>query len=195
MEESDKPVAVLTAFRGEFDLQTNRARNEQLKKDLRAAGLSYYPVTGSGQEVDDRGLVNPTKEESFVVQPEGEMDEDTFKALITKVMNDHNQDFVAMKFPGQDSILLGKDGSTDPLGRSAHPRRANDPFFSELLKGARTPPSQQSGWEREGETDSLKRFANWMRGRKELNEPVPEDEKGGRRFVVGDPPRRPQGEP
>jgi len=198
MDNIDKPVAVLTAFRSEHDLETNRKRNEELVKDLTAAGLSHYPVTGQGQEIKRWAflfrVIEPTKEESFVVQPRGEMSDTVFVSTIQGLMNTYNQDFVAMKLPSSpDAFLLGRNGNREPLGRSAHPRREENPFYSELLKGVRTPPEQMSGWERTGERSLVRRFINWLRGRSHMNHPVPADERGGRRFVVGDAPKHPQG--
>src|SRR3989344_4903744 len=177
MEGIDKPVAILTAFRGSLDLEANLVRNKELVNDLTAAGMSHYPVTGSGQEIKKWlgmiKVVEPTREESFVVQPREGMNETAFIAEIKKLMGKYEQDFVAMKLPSSgDAFLLGRDGSSISIGQSAHPRREDDPFFTELLKGVRTPQEQQSGWERTGEMNPIKRFINWLRGRSSINLPV-----------------------
>ncbi|MEX2561313.1 MAG: hypothetical protein WD403_15425, partial [Pirellulales bacterium] len=68
-----KPVAILTAFRGDYTLAVNRQRNRALLQDLAASGLSHYPVKGEGQERQRFflafKLIVPTTEESFVVHP------------------------------------------------------------------------------------------------------------------------------
>lgn len=44
--------AILTAFRGSYNLPENIARNEELKHDMESLGLSYKPVRGCYREAD-----------------------------------------------------------------------------------------------------------------------------------------------
>lgn len=189
-----KPVAILSAFRDAYPLEQNRARNDALRKDIVAAGLSYYPVFGSGQESKRCfmlfKLLVPTKEESFVVQPRGEMDEDTFCGIILKLIQNYEQDVAAVKLSSDPrAFLLFPDGQRSPMGDTAIPRGPDNPFYSELPKGPRAPDSQLSPWELHGERNPFYVLANQMRGRPELNQPI--NQRHGRRFAIDW--RRPDG--
>jgi hypothetical protein len=98
-----RPVAILSAFRDACSLEQNRTRNDALRKDIVVADLSYYPVFGSGQEKKRFfllfKLIVPTKEESFVVQPRGEMGENMFCDIIRAFIQKHDQDVAAVKLP------------------------------------------------------------------------------------------------
>src|SRR5262245_57424349 len=83
----DRPVAIITAFRGEDPLDDNRTRNRELVEDFKERNLGFYPVRGAGQE--ERlwlfGLVHylvPSVEESFVVQPRDDRPETDFVSAI-----------------------------------------------------------------------------------------------------------------
>jgi hypothetical protein len=71
----DKPVAILTAWRGALiDPKTaqlypederrrrNDRANELLKTNFRRRGLSFYPVVGAGQQQDELGVTTVNKE-------------------------------------------------------------------------------------------------------------------------------------
>ena len=86
----DKPVAILTAWRGEASLADNRQANIELEQDLQNLNLGCYPVIGAGQE--QRHLLGmlpyvvPSGEESFVVHPRGNMDGKAFEAVILQLL-------------------------------------------------------------------------------------------------------------
>lgn len=73
----DKPVAILTAWRGErldpngwpypepLRRKLNDEANLKLAANIRRRGLSYYPLAGAGQEEKD-GQVKVNKENSLV---------------------------------------------------------------------------------------------------------------------------------
>lgn len=179
----------MTAFRSNYTLVENRGRNIVLGEDLAAEDLGYHPVIGSGQETKRFflavRLIVPSSEESFVVQPRAEMGDDAFRAKLLKLLDKYDQDFAAMKLRRDPmAFLLFRNGHQAPLGGTAAPRRSNDAFYSELLKGPRTPANQLSSWEAQGERDLLVKFGNWLRGRADLNQPTPSDQRGGRRFVI-----------
>lgn len=44
--QSDKPFAILTAFRGEYTEEENRRRNEQLAAQIKRAGFGYFFLDG-----------------------------------------------------------------------------------------------------------------------------------------------------
>ena len=92
----DKPVAIITAFQGGpvvdaagnkitdslAQLVYNRQANMTLIDDLKDLDLSFYPVKGAGQEEARLfgfvPYVVPSDEESFIVQPKGEISEADF---------------------------------------------------------------------------------------------------------------------
>lgn len=184
-----RPVAIMSAFRNHYSLAVNRQRNRALQQDLAATGLSYFPVIGSGQELQRFflafRLIVPSSEESFVIQPRAAMSEDVFLETVERLLNKYEQDFAAVKLPSDPvAFLLFRDGERSELGDTATPRRPDDAFFSELPKGPRTPDAQLSPWEQHGERNLLKMLANWMRGRPDLNQAIPPEKRGGRRFVI-----------
>lgn len=187
-----KAVAIVTAFRAGNTLTQNRKRNIALRQDLETFDLSYYPVIGSGQEAKRFflvfRLVVPSHEESFVVQPRSEMGDETFRSIVLGLIDRYDQDFAAVKLPKRPTaFLLFRDGREAPLGTTAMPRKGHDAFYSELLKGPRTPVDQLSAWEAYGERNPLFRLANRFRGRTDLNLAVSNDRRGGRRFVIRSP--------
>jgi len=129
-EHGEKPVAVLTAFRGslfhdwpgkenpmspEEVMRHNRKANEKLLSNIRSRGMSHYPVTGVGQEPKD-GMMQFNKEDSIVIQPQGKMDEDAFvnnvksilfnPALENTALPQHQQWGAAVYLPSQDEAFL-----------------------------------------------------------------------------------------
>jgi hypothetical protein len=99
----DKPVAILTAWRGDltdpagqrYPEAVRRRLNDQANRKLMASiqqrGLSYYPVVGAGQEPNEQGVLSANKENSLVVQPISEMDEMDFIDHIQQLL--FNADF------------------------------------------------------------------------------------------------------
>ena len=54
----DNGFCILTAFRSEFTMAENRARNKKLAADLKANGLGFIRVTGGYREIIDKDNVN-----------------------------------------------------------------------------------------------------------------------------------------
>jgi len=146
-----KPLAILTAFRGDIDpdqrqqLRKNRIANEILKKQLASRGLSSYPVMGVGQE-DDRetGQVNTTNEESFIVQPIGNMPENEFLRHLKELLfSGQRQWGAAVKLPSNpNAFLLHHSGDvnnpedynqTTNLGTSAKIANPSDPYQTKMV--------------------------------------------------------------
>jgi hypothetical protein len=122
----DKPVAILTAFRGEVPLAENRRANAQLADDLKGLDLGFYPVKGAGQEVRLRfgliPIVVPSSEESFIVQPRAHMTEEAFVSKIQGLLRKYSQFAAMMKLPSfQQSFLLHSDGDRVDIGSSVGP--------------------------------------------------------------------------
>ena len=82
-EVVDKPVATMTAWRGELlDLSgrphpeaTRRKLNDEANRkfggESQETGPVDFPVVGAGQEADKLGDITVNKENSFIVQPVG----------------------------------------------------------------------------------------------------------------------------
>jgi len=187
--QTTKPVAILTAFRGERSLSDNRAANAQLANDLQQLNLGFYPVNGMGQEDHQTlfGLVQwvvPSSEESFVVQPRGAMPEQAFEAAIRNLLHNYGQFGAMMKLPSSlQAFLLKADGDPEGKGSEVGARTSNDPYYSQLKSGPRADASMLSPWEIRGELNPVKRAINWWGGRSAMNQPA-DRSKIGRRFSI-----------
>ncbi|HET6881357.1 MAG TPA: hypothetical protein VFI31_14440, partial [Pirellulales bacterium] len=192
-----KPVAILTAWRGEGSLADNRRANVELEKDLQSQDLGYYPVKGAGQE--QRRLLGmlpyviPSGEESFVVHPRGEMSGETFETVILRLLHKYDQYAAMMKVPtSEQAYLLYSDGSREQKGSDAGPTTARDNYYTQLKGGPRADPEMLRPWETYGEQNRFKRLVNWWSGRAFMNNPA-DQSKIGRRFSIKKPP--PQDKP
>jgi hypothetical protein len=194
--QATKPVAILTAFRAERSLADNRAANAALANDLQQLILAFYPVHGRGQEdfpvlFGLVRVVQPSSEESFVVQPRGEMTERTFEAMIRSLSQKHGQYGAMMKLPStlQAFLLRCSDGGRENKGSEVGATTPQDDYYSQLKGGPRADPSMLSPWELRGERNPIKRVLNWWAGRSAMNGPA-DRTKIGQRFSI----RRAKGE-
>jgi hypothetical protein len=140
LEQPEDAVGQIPAVRGKKQL-LNRKRNDSLREDLALLGLSYYPVIGAGQS-ERKFLVfryiAPSEEDSFVVQPRGEMQELVFLEEIRRLLVKYEQYAAAVKLPSNPmAFLLLQDGEPIPLGTSAGIRLPGEPYFTALSKGPR----------------------------------------------------------
>lgn len=192
-----KPMATLTAWRADLldpsghpypeavEKRLNDRANRKLMANIRRRGLSFYPVIGAGQEERD-GEIQMSRENSFVVQPVGPMDDEEFLILIRELLHNptdekgrgpfpNTQWGALVKLPSRpDAFLLHHSGSPtspadyrvgDSLGGSAKPRRG-EPFYSQIKYGPRAAPAMTDPLDRPGDLGNIK------------GQP-------GRRFVVG----------
>src|SRR5258707_10744253 len=120
--QATKPAAILTAFRGERNLADNRAANAELANDLQRLSLGFYLVNGLGQEqhkalFDLIRWVVPSSEESFVVQPRGDLSEEAFEAVIRNLVQEYGQYGAIVKLPNTpQAFLLPAAGERDYKG-------------------------------------------------------------------------------
>ncbi len=169
----DKPVAILTAWRGTLVNQStgqpyseairrrvNDEANEFLKANIQRRGLSFYPVVGAGQEQGAQGNWTVNRENSFIVQPVGQMDDNTFRDHIRELLFNptnqpgngpfiNTQDAAIVEFPSQQQAFLLKypDGQSPvgpqsytverAIGDSAFPRTPLDDYFTQMKLGPR----------------------------------------------------------
>lgn len=188
--QTTKPVAILTAFRADRNLADNRAANAELVIDLKQLNLGFYPVQGMGQE-DFPALfglaqvVQPSSEESFVVQPRGKMTEDAFEKAIQDLMQKYWQYGAMMKLPStpQAFLLRTSDGGRENKASEVGPRTPQDDYWTQLKAGPRADARMLSPWEIQGERNPVRRVVNWWTGHSEMNRPA-DRSKIGRRFSI-----------
>ena len=136
--QTTKPVAILTAFRGERSLSDNRAANAQLANDLQQLNLGFYPVNGMGQEDHQTlfGLVQwvvPSSEESFVVQPRVRCRSKRLRRRYGISCIITGSSCAMMKLPSSlQAFLLKADGDPEGKGSEVGARTSNDPYYSQL---------------------------------------------------------------
>lgn len=187
--QARKPVAIMTAFRGERSLADNRAANSALADDLQKLKLGFYPVHGMGQEdvpaLFGLQVVVPSSEESFVVQPRGEMSDEAFEATIRSLLQKYGQFGAMMKLTraSQAFLLRSSDGGRENKGSEIGARTLKDDYYSQLKSGPRANASMLSPWEIRGERNPIKRILNWWSGRSAMNRPA-DRSKIGRRFSI-----------
>ena len=139
---NNRPLAILTAFRGEETLASNRARNQKVKDKIRSFGLAFIPVKGGYVEKDEEGNAVEVKEESLIVIGDiGKGSE--LRRLAVKIGIDFQQDSVLFRdekgatqlISTRDDGFVGKIGATQSLGKWA-PNKLSD-YFTELKGGSR----------------------------------------------------------
>ena len=96
---TNKPVAILTAWRGELADDSGKPRpeavrrrlndeaNRKLAANVRRRGLSILPVVGAGQEEGEDGTLTANREASYLVQSVGLMPEKDFLAHIKDLLH------------------------------------------------------------------------------------------------------------
>ena len=109
----DKSVAILTAFRGEYDREENQSRNRALAAQIRQLGYGFFFVDGYWIENQGTPEEQHVSEDSiFVIAPASKTD---FAEQMHKLGNAYNQDAVLVK--DVDGVrLIFKDGSEQELG-------------------------------------------------------------------------------
>ena len=178
-----KPVAILTAWRGELDKpypdierrQRNDANNEKLKHNLKQRGLSFYPVVGAGQEVLN-GALTTNKENSLLVQPIGEMDNEDFIAHIKELLYNPTGDpggekiaqwGAAVKLPGDEqTYLLNSHNAAakspadykqkDPTGNTVGVRTKTDKYYTQMKYGPRATPGMLDATDKPTDVGNIK---------------------------------------
>ena len=135
---ANKPVAILTAWRGELTdsfgtphpeairRKLNDQANRKLAANVRRRGLSIVPVVGAGQEEGEDGTLTANREASFLIQPVAEMPEKEFLAHIKDLLHNptdepgrgpypHTQWGAALKLPSQPRAFIVHQSGT-PTG-------------------------------------------------------------------------------
>jgi hypothetical protein len=196
---ANKPVAILTAWRGELPDASGKSQpeavrrrlndeaNRRLAANVRRRGLSIVPVVGAGQEEDENGVLTANREDSYIIQPVGEMPEKEFVAHIKQLLYNptgkpgrgpylHSQWGGLVKLPSQPrAFVVHNSGSPtgpedyhvgDHLGTTARPRKV-EPYFTQMKYGPRASNSMMDDLDKPDDLGTIK-------GRP------------GRRFTLGD---------
>lgn len=188
-----KPTAILSAWRGNLldpngqsypdavRRRLNDEANELLKANIRRRGLSFYPVVGAGQEEDANANWTVNRENSFIVQPVGTMDDDTFRDHVRELLFNptnekakglkgpfrHTQDAATVKLTNQSQAFLLKfpDGQSPvgpesysverPIGDSAFPRTPLDDYFTQMKYGPRADPGMMDQHDQSDDVGNL----------------------------------------
>lgn len=94
--ESDRPIALITAFRGEYDRDENQRRNKQLAAIVRKMGYGFFFVDGYWIENQGTPEEEHVSEDSlFVIAPEGS--DKKFRQQMIDLAAKYNQDGVLIK--------------------------------------------------------------------------------------------------
>jgi len=94
--QSDRPIALLTAFRGEYDREENVRRNKQLAATIRKLGYGFFFV--DGYWIENQGTpeeVHVAEDSLFVIAPEGT--DEKFRQQMIELGTSYNQDGVLIK--------------------------------------------------------------------------------------------------
>ena len=94
--QSDRPIALLTAFRGEYDREENVRRNKQLAATVRKLGYGFFFV--DGYWIENQGTpeeVHVSEDSLFVIAPEGS--DEKFRQQMIELGGKYNQDGVLVK--------------------------------------------------------------------------------------------------
>ena len=102
--QSDRPFAILTAFRGEFDSETNIRRNKALAGDLKNAGFGYFYLDGYWVENKGKPEEKHVSEDSiFAIGAVGQ--DDKFEQTVIALGNEYNQEGLLIKSHGEVKAL------------------------------------------------------------------------------------------
>jgi hypothetical protein len=94
--ESDRPIALLTGFRGEYDNDENIRRNKQLAASIRKLGYGYFFVDGYWIENEGTPEEVHVAEDSIFVIGQAGTDEE-FKSQMVHLGAEYGQDGVLVK--------------------------------------------------------------------------------------------------
>ncbi|MCA1693886.1 MAG: hypothetical protein LC749_03680, partial [Actinobacteria bacterium] len=154
----------------------NDEANRKLAAEVRRRGLSIVPVVGAGQEEGEDGTLTANKEDSYIVQPVGEMPEKEFLAHIKGILYNptgepargpypHTQWGGVVKLPSQPrAFIVHQQGDPtgpedyhigDYLGRAARPRRS-EPYFTQLRYGPRASNSMMDDLDKPDDLGNIK---------------------------------------
>ncbi len=114
--ESERPIAILSAFREEDSYSENDAHNRLLACKFKKAKYGYFFLEGHW-EVDDAGNKSPAKEDSVLALGTAN-DSGRLKKLALTLAKQYEQESVLFKSEGQTGVsLIYQDGTVKDIGK------------------------------------------------------------------------------
>lgn len=115
--DNNRPLAIVTGFRGELSLADNRARNKAIKQLVRSFGLGFVQVKGAYVEKVD-GKPQEVFEESILIIGEPEKG-DQLKELAVKIGKKYDQDSILFRSDDGKGMLISTraDSFVGPVGK------------------------------------------------------------------------------
>lgn len=104
-------VGIITAFRGEYDLNENIRRNKELASTLKGMGFGYFFVEGSWIENEGESNEQHVSETSIFVTSTG--NPEAMKRKLIELAKKYNQDGFSFKAAGANTYtIIDKNGKT-----------------------------------------------------------------------------------
>lgn len=114
--KSERPIVVMTAFRGDKTYKDNVKRNRQLAAMIKNAGYGYFFVDGHWVEGDGNNKEDTSEDSIFII---GDPDDNgKLKGLATNWMKKYNQDAILFKDASKTAKveLIFQNGSKESIG-------------------------------------------------------------------------------
>lgn len=134
--KGDKPVVIMTAFRGGNTYKENVKRNKALAQTFRKAGYGYFFVDGHWVEKDGNNENDTSEDSVFIIGNAN--DSGQLKKLAIELMKKYNQDAIIFKPEKETTItLLFQDGKSESLGKTT-PDKVAQAYTKLRGRGGRT---------------------------------------------------------
>lgn len=108
--KGDYPVAILTAFRGNYDYKQNVRRNKALASQIRKAGYGYFFVDGFWVENEGTPEEQHVSEDSIFVIGKGANSDEEFIQFISQFAKKYDQDGSLIKTSDGDVAIYDQNG-------------------------------------------------------------------------------------
>ena len=136
--EAGRPFGMITAFRAEYSLKENLARNKQMEAAIRSAGYGFFRMEGHYVEGFGTDNVVPVKEQSFFVI--GDDNHAGFKAFLVSQAKKFGEDSIFYYDPEREKgFLVGTNAQGYPgmnkevsVGKW-HPSKVGE-FYSKMKR-------------------------------------------------------------
>lgn len=114
--KDDPPIAIITAFRGDYSYKENVARNRKLAAEIKRAGYGYIFVDGHWVEDQGNNASDTSEDSIFVIGNDD--DNGKLKGFVRQWVKKYNQDAALFKDEkSTDVALMFKDGKIEAIGR------------------------------------------------------------------------------
>jgi hypothetical protein len=133
----ERVAALLTAFRGNFDLEENLRRNRALAADVRNLGYGFVFVDGYWIENQGTDLERKVKEDTLLITAPADKFE-KFERQMIQLARQYNQEAVLIKSADGSSRVQYVDGDSIDLG-SIRPDGMGE-IYTQLKRTAKGQP-------------------------------------------------------